>query len=63
MSTLNSPTLVPRPHFSGPLEKWVRSTAYSIFVQVRRNTGALFSFNLNLDVIEDCIPHRMPTVY
>ena len=38
-------SLVSRPHFSRPLEKWVRSTAYSIFVQVRRNVGALFFSN------------------
>jgi len=38
-------SLVSRPHFSRPLEKWVWSTAYSIFVQVRRNVGALFFSN------------------
>ena len=56
-------SLVPRPHFSRPPEKWVWSTAYSIFVQVRRNVGALFFSNLTLDVIKDCIPHRVPTIY
>ena len=30
---------------------------YSIYVQVRRNAGALFFSNLTLGVIEDCIPH------
>ena len=50
-------SLVSRPHFSRPPEKWVWSTAYSIFVQVRRNVGALFFSNLTFDVIKDCIPH------
>ena len=36
-------SLVSRPHFSRLPEKWVWSTAYSIFVQVRRNVGALSS--------------------
>ena len=40
-----------------PPEKRVWWTAYSVFVQVRRNAGALFFSNLTLDVIEDCIPH------
>jgi len=39
-------SLVPRSHFSNPPEKWVWSTAYSIFVQVCRNAGALFFFFL-----------------
>ena len=51
------PSLVSRPHFSRPSEKWVWSTAYSIFVQVRWNVGALFFSNLTLDVVKDCIPH------
>ena len=33
-SSLCMPSLVSRPHFSRPPEKWVRSTAYSVFVQV-----------------------------
>ena len=37
--------------FRAPPEKWVWSIAYSIFVQVRRNVGALFFSNLMLDVI------------
>ena len=41
----------------------VWSTAYTIFVQVHRNTGTLFFSNLMLDVIEDCIPHCVPTIY
>ena len=57
------PSLISRPHFSRPPEKWVWSTAYSIFVQVRRNVGALFFSNLTLDVIEDCIPHCVWTIY
>ena len=56
-------SLVPRPHFSRPPEKWVWSTAYSIFVQVRRNAGTLFFSNLTLDIIKDCILHRVPTIY
>ena len=48
---------------SRPPEKWVWSTAYSIFVQVRRNVGALFFSNLTLDVIDDCIPHCVRTIY
>ena len=50
-------SLVSRLHFSHLPEKWVWSTAYSIFVQVRRNVGALFFSNLMFDVIKDCIPH------
>ena len=46
--SLARPSLVSRPHFSRPPEKWVWSTAYSIFVQVRRNVGALFFSNLTL---------------
>ena len=56
-------SLVSRPHFSRPPEKWVWSTAYSIFVQVRRNVGALFFSNLTFDVIKDCIPHCVRTIY
>ena len=43
--------------FRAPPEKWVWSTAYSIFVQVGRNVSALFFSNLMFDVIKDCIPH------
>ena len=39
-------SLVSRPHFSRPPEKWVRSTSYSIFAEVRRNVGVLFFSNL-----------------
>ena len=56
-------SLISRPHFSRPPEKWVWSTAYSIFVQVRRNVGALFFSNLTLDVIDDCIPHCVRMIY
>ena len=56
-------SLVSRPHFSRPPEKWVWSTAYSIFVQVRRNVGALFFSNLTFDVINNCIPHCVRTIY
>ena len=56
-------SLVSRPHFSRPPEKWVWSTAYSIFVQVRRNVGALFFSNLTLDVIDDCIRHCVRKIY
>ena len=54
-----TPSLVPRPHFSCPLEK----TANSIFVQVRQNASTLLFSNLTLDVIEDCIPHSVPVIY
>ena len=50
------PSLIPRLHFSCGSAKWVWSTAYSIFVQVRQHSGALFFSNLTLDIIEDCIP-------
>ena len=56
-------SLVPRPHFVCPPEKWVWSTAYSILVQVCRNAGTLFLSNLTLDVIDDCISHCVPTIY
>ena len=49
-------SLIPRPHFSRQLEKWVWSTAYSIFVQVHQHSGTLLFSNLTLDIIEDCIP-------
>ena len=49
-------SLIPRSQFIRLPEKWVWSTAYSIFVQVRWNVGAFFFFNLTFDVIEDCIP-------
>ena len=56
-------SLVPRPQFSRLLENWVWSTAYSIFVQMGKNAGALFFSNLILGIIEDCIPHCVPTIY
>ena len=46
-----------------PPEKWVWWTAYSIFIQVRRNVAALFFSNLMLDVIKDCIPHCVRMIY
>ena len=52
-------SLVPRLHFSCPLVKQVWSIAYSIFVHVRRNAGALFFSNLTLDVIEHCIANDL----
>ena len=55
-------SVVPRQHFTHPLEKWVWSTAYSIFVQVCRNAGALFFSNLMLDAIKNCIWHCVPTI-
>ena len=44
-------------------EKWLWWTAYSIFIQVRRNVGALSFSNLMLDIIEDCIPRCVWTIY
>ena len=63
LCVLSSGSLIPRPHFAHPPKKWVWSTAYFIFVQVHRNAGTLFFSNLTLDVIEDCIPHCVPTIY
>ena len=49
--------------FFHPPEKWVLSTASSIFVQVRQEAGALFFSNLPLDIIEDCILQCVPMIY
>ena len=38
-------SLVPRLYFSRLVENWVWSTAYSIFVQIGQNAGALFFSN------------------
>ena len=38
-------SLVPRLYFSRLVENWVWSTAYSIFVQMGQNAGALFFSN------------------
>ena len=46
--------------FFVPTGKWVWSTAYPIFVQVRWN---VFFSNFMLDVIKDCIPNCVPMIY
>ena len=48
-------SLVPKLDFSRQLENCVRSTTYSIFIQVGQNAGRLFFSNLMLEVNEDCI--------
>ena len=53
-------SLIPRPHFPHPPEKSIRSTTYSVFVQACQNACALlFS---TLDVIQDYVPHCLPTI-
>ena len=56
-------SLVSRLHFLHPPEKWVWSTAYSIFIQMHQHSSALFFSNLMPDIIEDCIPRCVPTIY
>ena len=56
-------SLVPRPDFSHLLENCVWSTTYSIFIQVGQNAGTLFISSLTPDIIENCIPHCVQTIY
>ena len=53
---------VSRPHFSCLPKKMGLETAYSIFIKLYRNAGALLFSNIMLDVIEDYIPHYVPTI-
>ena len=51
----------PDPIFM-PAEKMGLETVYFIFIKLYRNAGALLFSNITLEVIEDYIPHYVPTI-